>query len=135
MSPSNSAWWCLREVEVEKCESKSQWNTGCNLQPWSNNTLYHVTPTIAITLIRTIFLSLKCLHFGEQVCKPRVERYTRSPTWNIGGDRIDLAANLSFESIKSCFTTFIISTMLMNLSATSAVDPTKGNNLSVGVEG
>ena len=75
------------------------------------------------------------MHLCERMCKPRVERYTRSPTLKLGGDRVYLAAILSFESIKSCLTTSLISTMLVNLSVASAVAPAKGNNLYAGVEG
>ena len=123
-------------MEVGECESKSQWNTGCNLQTSGNNHSYDVIPTLAINLKGSNFRSLECLHFWERMCKTCVERYTRSPTGNnIGGDRVDLAATLSLEGIKSCLTTSLISTILLSLSAVSTMAPAKGNNLSTGVEG
>jgi hypothetical protein len=68
------------------------------------------------------------------MCKPRVERYKVSPTRKLGGDRVDLAAILSFESIQSCLTTSLISIMLVNLSAASAGASANGNNLPSDVE-
>jgi hypothetical protein len=64
-----------------------------------------------------------------------VERYTRSPTLKLGGDRVVLAAILSFDSIKSCLITSLMSTVLVSRSVASAVAPVKGNNLAAGVDG